>query len=111
LQTNSNTIAQTILEQLEARKGCMMMLGARNIVGSKDGLTFAIGKNAKRVTHIRIVLDADTYTIEALRVWKSKGAPKCDTIDISSGVYVDRMHATIERMTGMYTSLGTMGAK
>jgi hypothetical protein len=105
-----HTVALTILAQLGNR--CMQMIGAKNILTSENALTFKIGRNAKSVSHIRISLDADdTYTIEALRVRKQNGVPKCTTVEISSCVYVDRMHKTIERFTGMYTSLGTMGAK
>ena len=81
------------------------MMGAKNLLGSEDALQFKIGRNAKRVTHIRVTLDAtDTYTVEFIRVGR---APMFKTTPVAdfSGVYADQLHAIIEANTGLYLSL------
>jgi hypothetical protein len=94
------TIANTIRSQI-GRKA-LFMLGAKNLVGSKDGLTFKVGRNAKGVTHVKVTLTPlDLYNVEFIRVWGTKITPKAEC----AGIYVDMLHAAIEEHTGMYTSL------
>jgi hypothetical protein len=97
-------VAKTIQKQLGGK--ALMMLGAKNLVGDKNSLSFKIGRNSKGVNHIRIFLTSmDLYDIDfgAIRgtTYKIKKAVK--------GIYADMLHKTIEDNTGMYTSLGTMG--
>lgn len=97
-------VAKTIQKQLGGK--ALMMLGAKNLVGDKNSLSFKIGRNSKGVNYIKITLTPmDLYDVEfgAIRgtTYKIKKAVK--------GIYVDMLHKTIEDNTGMYTSLGTMG--
>jgi hypothetical protein len=92
-------VANTIKDQLGGK--ALFMLGASQLVGSEDALQFAI-KGCRTANKIRIQLDAsDTYTVQ---FWKI-GRGACKLVHEVSGVYVDSLHQTIERHTGLYTSL------
>lgn len=96
-------VAKTIADQLGGR--ALFMLGAKNLVGDERSLTFRVARNACKVTHIRITLqDDDTYHVLAMQVRKhvvtERGDFECQ---------VGELHATIETLTGLYLSLGTMG--
>jgi len=94
------TIANTIRQQIGG--GALFMLGAKNLVAHKDGLSFKVGRNAKGVTHVTVtLLPSDTYRVHFQRVWGTKVTTKADHSD----VYVDCLHTIIESETGMYTSL------
>ena len=94
------TVANTIRDQI-GRKACYMM-GAKNFVGSATGLTFKIGRNAGKVTHITItVTPEDTYDIEFVAC---RGV-NVRTIKEVKGYYVDMMHAVISETTGMALSI------
>lgn len=100
MTTTDMTVANTIREQL-GRKA-LFMIGAKDLVGSENSLSFRIGRNEKGVTHIRIVLDpSDTYTLTFLRV---RGLSVKEVSSISF-VYADQLRSTIETNTGLYTSL------
>lgn len=93
-------IAETIRDQIGNR--ALFMLGARDLMATKSGLRFKVGRNAEGVTHLEIRLNAnDTYFIDALRI---RGG-KVKLIHKALDVYVDSLHRTIERLTGMATSL------
>jgi len=59
MNTLKTLVAQEIHRQIGQRAS--FMLGARNVVGGDDFLEFKIGKNPKRVSHIRITLDHGTH--------------------------------------------------
>lgn len=100
--TRNQEIAATILEQLGGRR-FVAMTGAKNLVAIENGLAMQIGRNAKSVTHIRIVLDlgADLYNVEALRC---RGSTR-KVVDTAEGLYADNLAETFEHMTGLATSL------
>ena len=90
----------------------LFMLGAKDLLDTGNGLQFKIGRNGKGVTHIRVeLLPSDTYEVTFLRVRRSRRyvEPTVTELEKVSGVYVDSLHATIERATELRTSLGTMG--
>ena len=90
-------IANIIKDQLGHK--ALYMIGAKDLTGSENALSFRIGRNCKSVNAIKITLEpSDTYTVEFLR--GSKVVAKCED------VYCDSLHQVIERHTGMYTSLG-----
>lgn len=100
---NSLNVANEISRQIGNRAFAMM--GAKNLLGSEDSLQFKVGRNAKRVTHIRVTLDpSDTYRVEFIRVGR---APMFKTTPVADfdGVYADTLHALIESNTGLYLSL------
>lgn len=100
------TIATTIQAQIGHR--ALMMLGAYQLVALADGLKFRI-RGCRQGNLIMVNLDrgADLYNVS---LWSIRGAnARC--FDRTDGIGVDQLHATIERLTGLYTSLGTMGAR
>lgn len=101
--TNTLSVADTIRDQIGNRG--LVMMGAKNLLGSEDGLQFKIGRNALRVTHVKITLEpSDTYSVEFIRVGR---APRFTVTEISRSelVFVDSLRAVLEAGTGMYLSL------
>ena len=97
------SVARTISEQIGGR--AFMMLGAKDLLGDENSLTFRIGHNAQGVTHIRVQLDpSDTYTMQFLKVGR---APRFErkVLSETDNVYVEDLRRIIEQKTGMYTSL------
>ena len=98
------TVANTIREQIGRQ--ALFMLGAKDLTGDAKSLRFRIGRNAKSVSHIQVILDpSDTYTVKAIRCRTIKGVPTVKVVEEMSDVYVDSLHSVIEQFTGMYTSL------
>ena len=57
------TVPQTILAQLGG-ESFVMTSGATGLVGSADSLTIKLGRNPKRVTHVRVtVTHASLYNM------------------------------------------------
>ena len=91
--------------QRQIGEGALYMMGAKDLIGGDDYLTWKIGRNAKGVTHIKVTLDpTDTYTVEFIKVGR---APKFDvrTLAEHSMVYFDQLHKLIESETGFYLAL------
>jgi len=64
------TVPQTILAQLGG-ESFVMMSGATGLVGSADSLTIKLGRNPKRVTHVRVtVTHASLYSMTFFTVGK-----------------------------------------
>ena len=96
-------VANTIRDQIGHR--ALTMMGARNLTGDTDRLIWKVGRNAKRVTAVVVILDpSDTYTVE---FWHQKRMPSGEMVKLAShsGVYFDMLHAIIEKETGFYLSL------
>lgn len=97
-------VANTIIQQIGRR--ALYMIGAKNLVGGNNCLSFKIMRNANGISGIRVTLDAsDTYTVEFLKIRKYE-------VKVASqfeGVYFDQLRDLIESETGLFTSLGTMG--
>lgn len=93
------TVANTIREQIGTR--AMFMIGAKDLMGDEKSLRFRIGRNAKTVTHVKVTLTpADLYEIVFIRARGSKV-----TEVAREEIYVEDLHRSIERNTGLYTSL------
>ena len=100
------TAAKTILEQLGGNR-FIAMTGSKNFGWSDNLLSFKIGRNSSRVTHVRIKLNSlDLYDVEYIRVWGSKR----ETVAESHGLYADMLRSDFTEKTGLETSLGTCGA-
>jgi len=102
------TVANTILEQLGGRR-FLAMTGAKNLSGTDDSLVFALPRNPRHVTHVRVRLDpSDTYTVT---FWKLGLGHKnsMEIIGEESNVYDDNLQTVFTAGTGLYTTLGTMG--
>jgi len=101
--TQTMKVAETILEQLGGGM-FLAMTGAKNLVGAPDSLTMKVGKNDKKVTHVRITLEpTDTYRVEFLRV-TGRGL-NVETLAAVGLVYVDALRSTFEAHTGLLVSL------
>ena len=91
------TVARTILDQLGGAR-FVAMTGAKDFVGSADGVTFKVGTNPKRVSQVRVTLmPADVYAMTFFRIGK---APQ-----IESDVYCNMLEAVFSERTGLYTKL------
>lgn len=105
------TAAATIAHQIGNR--AFVMMGARDLVDCGSALQFAVGKNEKKVTKVRVELDpSDTYTV---RFYTGSAKVRFNArgelvgghreIETVEGVYVDALRPTLERHTGMHLSL------
>ena len=95
------TVAKTILEQLGGRR-FIVMTGSKNFVGSNDSLSFKVGSNGSKVTHVRVTLTpADLYTVVFMNVRKFE----VKELSKHEDVYNDQLQEIFTRETGMYTRL------
>ena len=95
---NTLEIAKTIQQQIGNKALCMM--GAKNIAGSNNSLSFKIC--GSKITHIKIKLNGlDLYdiTFYTIRYCQIKSE------EIVENVYAEDMHKLIETKTGLYLSL------
>lgn len=99
--TASANVAQVIASQIGNR--ALFMIGAKNLCASEKSLSFKVGRNDKRVTHVRVTLTpADVYEVQFLRCI---GFKPTVTIAERENVYADSLNAVIETETGLRTSL------
>jgi hypothetical protein len=105
----SMQVANTILAQLGGRR-FLVMTGASNLMGDAASLTFRLPRRAAAdcgINHIKITLEPnDTYTFVGLKV----GRAKLSTVYEASGIYAEDLQRIFTSVTGLETSLGTMGA-
>ena len=101
-----HTVARTILNQLGGKQ-FTALTGAKDFVAGEDRLIFRIGRNPKRVTHVRVtLLPSDTYLMEFIRV----RAGIVDTLHEASGVYFDQLQDIFEAHTGLLTTFKARSA-
>lgn len=100
-------VPNTIKAQIGNR--ALFMIGAKNLAGSPDSLSFKIGRNHRKINHVKITLNGiDLYDVTFSRMpspkMLSKGRePK--VVEIHEGLYWDQLKPIIEQVTGLYTSL------
>lgn len=109
-QTPDLTVAQTILAQLGSH--FRLVTGAKDFVGSANALTFRLpgagGFTKFGINKVQIRLNVfDTYDIDFYRVRKHVSTH----IAYKEGVYADRLRDVFTDVTGLRTSLGTLGAR
>lgn len=106
---NDLTVPNAIFAQLGGPR-FSLMVGARDLVGAPDALTFKIGRGAKDgINAVRIVLDpSDTYTVTFFKMGR---APRFQATEVATveGVYADSLREVFTNRTGFVTSLGTLG--
>ena len=96
-----STVAQNIVTQLGGSK-FVAMTGANNLVSGERGLTFRIGRNTGKVTHVKITLTAmDDYQVEFLAIRGTKVSP----LAFKDGLQAEQLRPAFERVTGLRTSL------
>lgn len=94
------TVAETIRDQIGFR--ALRMMGAKDFTGDQNSLTFRIGRNAKSVTHVRVVLTPDDlYEVVFYRV---RGT-SIKEVSKEEMVYSDSLLPTLTSHTGLYTTL------
>ena len=92
---------ETILKQLGGNR-FIAMTGAKNLGTNGKDLSFSIGRNAKKVTHVHIKLTSmDLYDVEFINM---RGA-KRKVIKKVKGVYGDMLPKIFQKYTGMRTKL------
>lgn len=95
------TIARNILSQLGGNR-FLAMTGASNLTSRPDGLSFKIGQNASKITHVRVTLTAmDDYIVEFLKIRGTKVEP----VAYAEGVYADTLAQVFTAKTGLAVSL------
>ena len=101
-------VAQIIYQQLGANRFAAMT-GSKNFVAGDDYLMFSIPKNASPFNKVRITLTPnDTYNMEFLKVGRLGDVSKTKVYE---DVYADQLQELFRGLTGMETSLGTMGRR
>lgn len=94
-------VAKTILQQLGGSR-FVVMTGAKNFVSSDNSLSFKVGRNDKKVTHVRITLNAlDTYDV----VYMSIRGTKVTEVATEEGLYFDMLQKSFTKNTGLDTHL------
>ncbi len=98
-------VAQQIAAQIGHR--AFVMMGTQHKIADELSLTFNV-RGSRTWNKVKVTLNPmDTYDITFYKIGR---APKFriqeKTVD---NVYVGDMHELIERETGLYLSLGTMG--
>ena len=102
-------IANTILAQLGGNR-FIAMTGAKDFLGLKHGLSFKLRRNDSGVNYVRIDLTPDdTYTVTFAKI-THRGTKVTDK-GTYEGIYADMLRGLFTRVTGMETSLGTMGVR
>ena len=100
--------AAVILQQLGGRQ-FIAMVGAKHLSVDDRLNTPNMGceiKAGTKVTHMTIVLDPDdTYTMKLIRIRGSK----LTVVDETSGLYCDMLQDHFTEITGLNTTLGTLG--
>jgi len=115
--TTAQTIAAEILQQLGGRK-FVAMTGSKNMLFAEITesnpniwLRMDLSKNSGKVNRLKIVLNAnDTYTMK----FYNQRIVNYTDVKISNeqtfeGVYCDQLREIFTKVTGLYTTLGTMG--
>jgi hypothetical protein len=88
------TVAKAIFAQLGG-EGFVMMTGATGFVGSADSLTFKLGNNPERVTHVHVTLTPDgLYSMTFFTT--GKGPQSRD------GVHREMLQEVFGANTGLY---------
>ena len=104
--TTATHFSAIILAQLGGNMFCAMT-GAKDFLFDDEArtLTFKVGKNDAKVTHVRITLDdSDTYRVEFLRV-VTRGGYRADTLRDESLVFADALRRVFTSGTGLDVSL------
>ncbi len=94
------SVAKTILQQIGHKS--LYMIGAKNFIGSDNGLSFKIERNCKSISHIQIKLNGlDLYDMTFLRVRMCEAK----TLSVVENVYFEQLNQIIKSETGLNTNL------
>lgn len=93
-------IANTIKEQIGHKT--LYMIGAKNLMGLENGISFRIMKNPKKVNYVKVTLNGlDLYDIEYGWLYNFKYTVR----STEKNIYFDMLHGSIERNTALCTKL------
>lgn len=103
------SVASIIQDQIGGKS--LYMIGAKDFRSLEGkGVSFRVMRNPKGVTHVAIYLDpSDTYRIKYIKQARSPSFA-ITVVKEESDIYADDLNRSIERNTGLATSLGTMKA-
>lgn len=105
-------VAATILEQLGGSR-FVAMTGARNIMSDGSALCFKLPQGFARdgINYVRITLEpSDTYTVRFTRIGRGPSY-RIEEVGSFRDIYVSELRELFTRITGLETSLGTMGVR
>lgn len=98
-ESSDLTIAKEIYNQIG--KKAMFMMGAKNVAGDDNSLSFKISGSPK-FNYIKITLNSlDTYDIKFIKIFNNKITREEEV----NGVYNDQLKDIIEKHTSLYLSL------
>lgn len=102
-------VAQTIYQQLGANR-FVAMTGAKNFVAGENYLMFSIPRNMSPYNKVKITYIAgrDLYDVDFMKVTRAGGVAKGEPYN---DVYAENLRDLFRNVTGMETSLGTMGRR
>jgi hypothetical protein len=98
-------VAETILKQLGGNR-FIAMTGVKNLISSKNSLSFKIPRNLTRANRVEITLTPDDlYTVSFFFIsMNSSGDIRKDDIKTFEGVYFDQLPEIFTEVTGILTS-------
>lgn len=100
---HKHSTAHAIIEQIGSKT--FFMIGAKKLIAHPNGLSFKIGRNAKSVNYVRVILEpTDTYEVQFC--WATKRGVKFRSREF--GIYADMLHETLEEGTGMAVRMPTI---
>lgn len=104
-------VGKIILEQLGGNR-FIAMTGAREFLGIPNGLSFQLpgggGRVKQGINNVQIILKGtDTYKM----FFSRRRGLSFKTVAFKDDIYCDQLQKQFTEVTGLYTSLGTMGRK
>lgn len=100
---SDSSVAKIIVNQLGGNT-FRLLTGAKDFVTGKDRVTFKIGKNPKKITHVRITLGGnDLYTVQFMK-WNGRKA-EMNVVKELKSVYNDMLQDVFEENTGLYVTM------
>jgi hypothetical protein len=95
------SVSATILEQMGGHRRLVMMVGAKNFLGSKTHLSFRFG-GSHRHNYVKIVLNgSDLYDVT---IGRTNGVKPLKNVTKGEGLFADQLVTFFEETTGMYLS-------
>jgi hypothetical protein len=93
--------AQTIANQIGDK--ALFMIGAKSLGATENSLQFKVGRNDKKVTHVKIEHNSlDLYT---MTFYNQRGYNASVVLSEVENVYADMLNTIITKHTGLDTSL------
>lgn len=101
-------VAETILSQLGGGK-FVAMTGARSFAGSADSLTFKLPSSPTGIRAVRVTLMPNDLYVMTFYKRGRRATGDLEPVAERNGVYADQLRNVFTSVTGLETSLGTLG--